>query len=46
MADILVIFHSVGGYTFKMAKAIAEGISSVSGCEAYLNPHFPDDLVN
>ena len=36
MVDILVIFHSVGGHTFKMAEAIAEGISSVGGCEANL----------
>ena len=36
MADILVIFHSVGGYTFRMAEAVAEGISSLSGCEANL----------
>ncbi len=36
MAGILVIFHSVGGYTFRMAEAVAEGISSLSGCEANL----------
>ncbi len=36
MADILVIFHSVGGYTFRMAEAIAEGVCSLSGCEANL----------
>ena len=36
MADILVIFHSVGGHTFRMAEAIAEGVCSLSGCEANL----------
>jgi hypothetical protein len=36
MASINVIFHSVTGHTYKLAVALGEGISSLSGCEARL----------
>ena len=32
----LIIFHSVGGYTFRMAEAIAEGVCSLTDCKANL----------
>lgn len=34
MAQILVVFHSAGGMTWRMAEAVAAGVESVSGCTA------------
>ena len=36
MTRINVIFHSVTGHTAKLAEAIAEGVTSLDGCEASL----------
>ena len=36
MARINIIFHTVSGNTFKMAEAIAEGVSEIARCEAQL----------
>ena len=36
MADILVLFHSVSGGAFRLARAVAEGIETVDGCRAEL----------
>ena len=37
MARINIIFHSVSGNTFRLAEALAEGVSSVRGCQARLS---------
>jgi NAD(P)H dehydrogenase (quinone) len=36
MTDILVLFHSVTGATFKLAEAIKDGVEAVDGCQANL----------
>lgn len=36
MADILVLFHSVSGGTYRLARAVAEGIEAAGGCRAEL----------
>ena len=36
MARILVLFHSTGGRTWRMAEAVAEGVASVPGAAATL----------
>jgi len=36
MARINVIFHSVSGSTFRIAEAVAEGISTIHGCHGRL----------
>ena len=36
MADILVLFHSVSGGTYRLAQAVAEGIEAADGCRAEL----------
>ena len=36
MADILVLFHSVSGGAYRLARAVAEGIEAVDGCRAEL----------
>lgn len=36
MARILVLFHSTGGRTWRMAEAVAEGIAAVPGADAVL----------
>jgi NAD(P)H dehydrogenase (quinone) len=36
MTDILVLFHSVTGATFKLAEAIKDGVEAVDGCRANL----------
>jgi NAD(P)H dehydrogenase (quinone) len=36
MARVLVVFHSGSGVTWRMAEAVAEGVDSVSGCDAVL----------
>ena len=43
MANILVLFHSVTGATFRLAEAVAAGIDETEGCRAELRrvPEFP-----
>ena len=43
MTSINILFHSVTGHTFRLAEAIGEGVSSLSGCEAHLKriPELP-----
>ena len=43
MTRINVLFHSVTGHTFKLAEAIAEGVTEVAGCAAVLKqiPELP-----
>lgn len=36
MAKILVVFYSTYGHVYKMARAVAEGCSEVSGVEAHI----------
>lgn len=36
MTRVNVIFHSVSGHTFKLAEALGEGVSDVSGCKPRL----------
>jgi len=36
MAKILIIYHSQTGHTEKMAQAVAEGVQSIEGAEAWL----------
>jgi NAD(P)H dehydrogenase (quinone) len=36
MARILVLFHSTGGRTWRMAEAVAEGVAAVPGAEPVL----------
>jgi len=38
MTSINILFHSVTGHTFRLAEAIGEGVSSLSGCETHLKP--------
>ena len=36
MCKVLVVFYSMYGHIFKMAKAVAEGVYEVAGCEAVI----------
>jgi NAD(P)H dehydrogenase (quinone) len=36
MCKILIVFYSMYGHVCKMAQAVAEGVSSVEGCEAVI----------
>ncbi len=36
MAQVLIVFHSASGVTWRMAEAVAEGVDDVSGCTAIL----------
>lgn len=47
MTDILVLFHSVTGATYKMAQAIGEGVEEVDDCTAHLRrvPEIPGSAV-
>ncbi len=43
MANILVLFHSITGVTYRLAEAIGEGVNNVHGCSANLR-RVPDIL--
>ena len=48
MAEVLIVYHSLGGNTKKMAEAVAEGAKSVSGTEVTLKTGLEaniDDLL-
>lgn len=48
MVKILVLFYSMYGHNYKMAKAVVEGITSVSGVEAVLKrvpETIPEDVL-
>ena len=36
MCKVLIVYYSMYGHIYKMAKAVAEGVSEVSGCEAII----------
>ena len=36
MVNILVVYHSQGGHTRRMAEAVAQGVSSIEGAEVRL----------
>lgn len=36
MAKILVLFHSISGHIYEMAKSVVEGAKSIKGCEVEL----------
>jgi NAD(P)H dehydrogenase (quinone) len=36
MTRVNIIFHSVSGHTYKLAEALAEGVSAISGCQPRL----------
>jgi multimeric flavodoxin WrbA len=49
MARVLVVYHSLGGNTRKMAEAVAEGAGSVAGVEAVVRTGLEaglDDLLS
>ena len=41
MTNVLVLFHSVTGATFKLAEVLAEGVDQEAGCTAVLK-RIPD----
>jgi len=48
MAKVLIVYHSLGGNTKKMAEAVAEGAKSVSGTEVTMKTGLEatiDDLL-
>ncbi len=49
MAKVLVVYHSIGGHTKKMAEAVADGASTVAGTEVVLKTGLEagiDDLLS
>ena len=36
MCKVLIVYYSMYGHIYKMAEAVAEGVSEVSGCEAII----------
>ena len=46
MPKILVSYYSLTGNTEKMAKAIAEGLKSISGIDVELNDLIPAEALN
>jgi multimeric flavodoxin WrbA len=46
MAKILVVYHSLGGHTPKMAEAVAEGARGVQGAEVTVKTGLDADTVD
>ena len=44
MAKVLIVYHSIGGNTAKMAEAVAEGARSVEGTEVALKTGIEADV--
>ena len=48
MCKVLIVYYSMYGHIYKMAEAVAEGISEVAGCEAIIKrvpETLPDEVL-
>lgn len=48
MVKVLVVFHSIGGHIYEMAKSVAKGVGSVPGCDVDLRrvaETLPDEVI-